>query len=229
MASNDEYEMALIENEIDAHLCAKLIAEEFALHNCLVAFNQSTPEKSFDEWFWPLMINVLDEKLSFLIRHPPTNEIVAVIIACDLFLECKNHPYDVSTPAYHSPLTDLFDEMLDHFVHHDFDQQLKPNMILFISVVVTKFKHSSKSLATQLSTHICDYARNTKGFQYAFVQTSNSATRHIYVKEMNGKEMTIIDPATWLWKKKDDGFSRPCKDYEGEPIVNILIKLNQRK
>ncbi|CAF1275331.1 unnamed protein product [Rotaria sordida] len=227
MASNEEYEIALIENDIDARLCAKIIAEEFALHNSLVVFNQSTPDELFNECFWPLMIQVLDEKLSFLIRYLPTNEIVAVIIAGDLFLECKNHPYDVSSPASFIPNIDLFSEMLDQFVYHDFDQQLKPNMILSISVVVTKSKYSGKSLAAQLSTHVCNYARDTKGFQYAFVQTSNPATRHIFVKKMNGKEITIVDPATWLWKKKDHGLSRPFKDYKGEPIVNILVKLDE--
>ncbi|CAF2874700.1 unnamed protein product [Rotaria sp. Silwood2] len=188
MASNNEYEIALIKNEIDARLCAKLIAEEFALHNHLSAFNHPTPEELFNGWVWSLMIDTLNEKLSFLIRHRPTNEIVAVIIAGDLFLECKNHPYDVSSLATHNPLIDLFDEMLNHFVHHDFNQQLKPKMILFISVVATKSKYLDKSLATQLSTHICDYARETKeGLQYAFVQTSNPATRHICVKKNASK------------------------------------------
>jgi hypothetical protein len=42
---------------------------------------------------------------------------------------------------------------------------------------------------------------------------------------MNGKEMTTLNPANWLWRKKGDGLSRPVKDYKGEPIVNILVKL----
>ncbi|CAF4339222.1 unnamed protein product, partial [Rotaria sp. Silwood2] len=217
MAIDDEYEIVLIKNEIDARLCAKLIADEFALHNSLSVFIQSTPEKLFDECFWPFMINVLDEKLSFLMRHRPTNEIAAVVIANDLFLECKNHPYDISSPASSIPNIDLFSEMLAQFVNHDYDQELKPNIILSVSVVVTKSKHSGKSLAAHLSAHTCNYARYTKGFQYALVQTSNPATRNIYVKKMNGKEIMIVDPATWLWKKKDDGLSRPFKDYKGEP------------
>jgi hypothetical protein len=148
-----------------------------------------------------------------------------VIIAGDLFLSCEKHPYDASSPASASPWTDLFAEMVDQFVHRDLGQKLKPNMVLAISIVATQSKHTGKGIATQFSTRICDYARDTKGFQYVFVQTTNPATRFIFVNKMNGKEMTILDPASWLWKKKDDGSSRPFKDYKGEPIVNILIQL----
>jgi GNAT superfamily N-acetyltransferase len=225
MASNDEYEIAIIENETDARLCAKLIAEEFALYNPLSVFNHSTAEKLYNSWFWPLMNDVLDETLSFLVRHRPTNEIVAAIIASDLFLFREKHPYDAAGPASNDPMVDLFDEMDDRFVHHDFHEELKPNMVLCISDGATQAKHSGKGVATQLRAHVCDHARDTKGFQYASIQTAHAATRHIYVKKMNGKEMTILDPATWLWKKKGDGLSRPVKDYKGEPIVNILVKL----
>ncbi|CAF3524418.1 unnamed protein product [Rotaria sp. Silwood1] len=100
-------------------------------------------------------------------------------------------------------------------------------MVLFIIAGATRFKHLDKNLAARLRTHLCNYARDTKGFQYAFIQTCHPATRHIYVKNMNGKEMTIVDPATWLWKKKDDGLSQPFKDYQGVPVVNILVKLSE--
>ncbi|CAF1091909.1 unnamed protein product [Rotaria sp. Silwood1] len=229
MASDDEYEIALIDNETDARLCAKLIAEEFASHNPLSTFNQVTAEHLFDKWLWPLMIDVLDEKLSFLIRHRPTNEIIAATIANDLFLLCEKHPYDASSPASSDPMVDLFEEMRDRFVHHDFDQKLQPNMVLCISAGATQSKYAGKNLAVQLRTRICDHARDTKGFQYAFIQTTNPATRHIYVKKMNGKEMSILDPGTWLWKKKGDDLSCPLASYKGEPIVNILVKLNERK
>ncbi|CAF5126326.1 unnamed protein product, partial [Rotaria sp. Silwood1] len=189
MASNDEYEIALIENENDAHLCAKLLAEEFALHNPLSIFHQATAEQSFDQWVWPFMIDVFDEKLSFFIRHRPTNEIIAAIIASDLFLYCEKHPYDASSPASHNPIKDLIEEMLHQFVHRDFDQELKPNMVLFIMAGATRSEYVGKGFGAQLRTDICNYARDTKGFQYAFVQTSNPATRHIYIKKMNGKEM----------------------------------------
>jgi hypothetical protein len=186
---------------------------------------QSTAEKLLDTWSWPLVREKLDQKLSFLIRHRSTKEIVAVIIAGDLFLSCEKHPYDASSPASASPWTDLFTEMRDQFVHHDLEQKLKPNMVLEISAVATQSKHTGKSIATQFSTRVCDYAQDTKGFQYAFAQTNNPATRSIFVNKMNGKETTIVDPAIWLWKKKDDGLSRPFNGYKGEPIVNILIQL----
>ncbi|CAF1578174.1 unnamed protein product [Rotaria sp. Silwood1] len=227
MASNNEYEIALIENEIDACLCAKLIAEEFATRNPLTICNQTTAEQSYDRWVWPFMMDVLDEKLSFFIRHRPTNEIVASMIASDLFSYNERYPYDASSPASHYPTSDLFDEMVDQFVHHDFDHELKPNTVLYIIAVATQSKHSKKNLAAQLSTCACHHAQVTKGFQYAFVQTCNSATRHIYVKKMNGKELAVLHPTTWVWKKNGDGLSCPLQDYKDEPIVNILVNLTQ--
>jgi hypothetical protein len=226
MAINNNYEICLIENEADARLCAKLISEEFALHNPLAVFYKITAEEFFDKRIWPLMMDVMDEKLSFFVRHRPTNEIVAAIVGSDLLLLCEKHPYDASDPTPTSPVSDLYDEMRDEFVHHDFNEKLKLNMILRLSTGVTKFEHSGKGLAAQLRTHVCDYARNTKGFQYVFIQTSNPATRHIYINKMNAKELTIIHPENWIWKKKGDGLlSRPLKDYRGEPIVNILVEL----
>jgi hypothetical protein len=42
---------------------------------------------------------------------------------------------------------------------------------------------------------------------------------------MGGKELTIIDPTTWQWKKKVDRLLYPYNDYKDEFIANILIKL----
>ncbi len=224
-SSDDEYEITLIENETDAISCTKLIAEEFSLSNPLSVFNKVRAQELYDTWLWPLMQDVLDEKLSFLVRHRPTNEIIAAIIASDLFILCNKHPYDSSGPASNNPMSDLSSEMRDRFVHHDLDQKLKPGMVLYISAGATQSKHTGKGVAAQLRTHVCNYARDTKRFEYAYIQTVHPATRHIYIKKMNGKEMTTIDPATWVWKKKGDGLSRPVKDYKGEPIVNMLVKL----
>lgn len=223
MANNEEYEIGIIENESDAHLCAKLIAQEFALHNPLSVYDQLTAEQLFDEWLWPLILDVFNQKLSFFVRHRSTNQFVAAIIASDLFLYCKKHPYDPSGPASNIPSADLFDEMRDRFVTHDLGQELKPNMVLCISAGATRIEHAGKGVASQLRSRLLDYARDTKGFQYAFIQTTNAATRHIYIKKMNGQEKTILDPATWIWKK-GDGVTCPAKDYKGEPVVNILVK-----
>ncbi len=89
-------------------------------------------------------------------------------------------------------------------------------MILYTAAGATRYEQSSKSIAAKLRARVCD----TKGFQYAFVKTSHPATRYIYTNTMNGKRMTILDPATQLWKKKGD-----VKHYKGEPIVNILVEL----
>jgi hypothetical protein len=223
--SNDEYEIAIIETEADARLCAKLIAEEFALSNPLSVFSKVTAQQLYDSWLCPLMIDVFEEKFSFLVRHRSTNEIVASIIGSDLFLLCEKHPYDPSSPASNNYMVDFFGELRDRFVNHDFDETLKLNMVLCISAGATQSKHSGKGVAALLRGYVCDYARDIKGFQYAFVQTAHPATRHIYIKKLNGKEMTIQDPSTWLWKKKDDGLSCPMKDYKGESIVNVLVKL----
>jgi hypothetical protein len=225
MAGKDEYEIAVIENETDARLCCKLIAQEFASHNPLTIHDRSTPEELFDEWVWPFMIEILNEKLSFFARHRPTNEIVATILASDLFLYCEKHPYDASGPASHNATFDLFDDLLNRFVQHEFGQKLKPNIVLAITIDATHSQHSGKGLTSKLSKCACDYARDTRGFQYAFVQTCHPAARHIYVNKMNGEEKSIHNPATWIWEKKGDGVSCPEKDYKGEPIVNILIKL----
>jgi hypothetical protein len=225
MACNNEYEIIVIDNEIDARLCAKLMAEEFVLQNPLTIFSQPTAEQLFDGWLWPLMTDVLDQKLSFFVRHCPTNEIVAATIANDLFLVCEKHPYDASAPASSAPLADLFQEMCDSFIHGDFGQELKPNMVLCISAGATRAEYSGKGVAGQLRAHVCNHTRDTRGFQYAFIQTAHPATRHIYVSKMGGKEMTTVDPATWLWKKKGDGLSCPLKGYKGEPTINTLVKL----
>ncbi|CAF1419946.1 unnamed protein product [Rotaria sordida] len=128
------------------------------------------------------MIDVPDQKLSFLIRHRPTNDIVAVITGTDLYLHCKKHPYDAFSPPS-DPVQDLYAEMLNQFVHYNFGKELKPNMVLKISAGATRFDHAGKGLAAKLRAHLCNYARDTQGFQYVFIQIGHSATLHMYVKK----------------------------------------------
>ena len=87
MASHDEYTYEVIDNENDARICAQLLAEEFTVHNPMIAFDQLTSQRMFDEDTWPTMMDILNERLSFLARHRHSGEIVAAICACDLFLE----------------------------------------------------------------------------------------------------------------------------------------------
>ncbi|CAF1234337.1 unnamed protein product [Rotaria sp. Silwood1] len=150
------------------------------------------------------------------------------IIASDLFLYCKKYPYDNSSLASQYPTKDLLTEMLDQFVHHVFNQEWKPNMVLVLVAGATRSKHTGKNLGAQLRRHVCHHARNIKSFQYAFIQTCNPATCHIYIKKMNEKETRIVDPATWIWKKKNNGLSCPFKDYNDEPVVNILVDLTEK-
>lgn len=222
---NDEYEIRLIDNERDAKLCAQLIAEEFAASNPLAVFGQARAQELYDAWLWPKMEETLEEKLSFLVHHLPTDQIVASIIASDLYSFDARHPYNVSDPPSYIPIIDLFSEMRDHFIHHDLTEKLEPNLVLAIGAGATNSAHARKGVASALRAHLCHHARTSRGFKCAFVQTIHPATRYIYTKKMNGKELTITDPATWLWKKKDDGSSRPLQAYQGEPIVNMLVPL----
>ena len=190
----------------------------------MVIYDQLTWQRMYNEDTLPLMMNLFKEHLSFLARYRPTGEIVAVIGAGDLYLAHQQHPYDPSGGPSSIRFLDLVDEMEDIFIRHDFGQELKSNMVLQIIVVASRSEHSGKGLNTQLNIVVCNHARETKGFQYAFVQTINPATRHIYVNKMHGKELTVVDPTTWIWKKKGDG-SRPYKNYKGGLVPNILIKL----
>ncbi|CAF3596673.1 unnamed protein product [Rotaria sp. Silwood1] len=141
MPSSDEYEITLIDNEIDADSCAKLLAEEYIPHNPLTICSQRTADDYFNQRIWPLMIDVLEQKLSFLIRHRPTNDIFAVITGTDLYLH----------------LQDLYVEILNQFVHYDFGTELKPNMVLKTLAGATRSDHEGKALATQLRSHVCSY------------------------------------------------------------------------
>jgi hypothetical protein len=195
----------------------------------LTIFNQRTVETLFEKTFLPFIINEFNQKLSFFIRHRPTNEIVATLMASDLYSYCEQHSHDEPSSSSQDPIADLFSELMHEFVHDEFKQELKTNMIIYIVAGATLSKYAGKNLATKLRIHLCNYARDIKGFQYAFIQTMNPATRHIYAKKMNGKEMKIVDLATWQWKKNSDGSSYPFKNYHNEPVVNILIDFNERK
>ena len=225
MITDSEYGLALIENEIDGRACAQLIAEEFASFNSLSLFNRSTSQSLFDDWLYPLLLEVIDQRLSFFVRHLPTNEIIAALIASDLFLLCDKHPYDSHVDPSSNSLTDLFDEMRHQFVCQQFGPTLKINMVVAISAGATRSSYANKGIASRLRTHLCRYAHEQRAYEYAFVQTVHPATRHIYLNKFKGKEINKIDPANWIWKKKGDG-ERPLSDYRGEPITNILIQFN---
>jgi len=223
---DSEYIYELIDNDNDARHCAQLIAEEFCAHNSITIFDRITPQHFYDECSWPSMRNTFIEHLSFLARHRLTGEIVGVIIAGDLYLEHQQkHLNDSSKHLHTIPVSDLLIEMDDLFISRDFQQELKPNMVLHIGLCAVHVKHSGKGIASQLREIVCNNACNKKGFQYLLVQTTNQATRHIYLNKMNGKEVTIIDPTTWIWKNKDNELLYPYKDYKGGLIPNILVKL----
>jgi hypothetical protein len=224
--SDSEYIYEIIDDDNDARYCAQLIAEEFCAHNLITVFDQITPTHFYEACSWPLMKDMLAEHLSFLARHRLTGEIIGATIAGDLYLQHqKNHLCDTSNRLHTIPVSDLLDEMDNLFISRDFGQELKPNMVLHIGLGAVRGQHSGKGVASQIRKILCDNARDKKGFQYLLVQTTNPATRHIYLNKMNGKEVTIIDPTTWIWKKKGDELLYPYKDYKGGLIPNILVKL----
>ncbi|CAF0929133.1 unnamed protein product [Adineta steineri] len=223
---NDEYVYEVINNETTAYICAQLLAEEFCAHNPITVFDQITSKCFFEECAWPLMKDMMDEGLSFLARHRSSKEIVGAVIAGDLYTYHQRHPYDSATPPQAIAASDLLDEMENLFIIQDFGRALKPNLVLHITLAAVCVEHSGRGVASQMNMAMCDYARNTKGFQYALVQITNQVTRHIFVSKMKGKEVTTIDPTVWLWKKKDDGLLCPYKGYTHGLIPNILIDLN---
>ena len=227
MDESDEYACEVINNEHDARLCAQLIAEEFVAHEPVCIHDQVTSEFFFNEFLWPLISEVLGEGLSFLARHRSSGEIIAAIFANDLYQAHKKHPYDPSSPPAAFAFLDLLDEMDDTFIHQDFGQELKPGMVLHIMTGATRAQRTGQGVASQLRTFMCNYVRDVKGFQYALVQVTSPATRHIYTKKLGGKEVTVIDLKTWVWKKKGDGLTRPYKDYQGGIVPNILVELKQ--
>ena len=226
----DEYTYEVINNEDDARQCARLLSEEFIGHNQMIIFDRLTVERMFDEDSWPTMSEVLEERLSFLARHRPSGEIVATICAGDLYRAQQRHPFDPSSSPSKIPFFDLLEDMDQIFIQRDFGQELKPNMVLQIIMGASRAEHSSKGVGTQLRTFMCNYARDSRGFRYALAQTTHQATRHIYVNKMGGKELTIIDPTKWIWKKKGENV-RPYENYTGGLLPNILIDLrsNEKK
>ncbi|CAF4013831.1 unnamed protein product [Rotaria sordida] len=122
-----------------------------------------------------------------------------------LYTYHHRYPYNASSPPETIPVSDLLDEMDNLFISRDFGQELRPHLILHITVGTVRAQHSE--------------------FKYAFVQITNQITRHIYINKMNGKDVTIVDPIIWIWKKKDDGLSRSYKNYKDGLISNILSQL----
>jgi hypothetical protein len=225
MVDHDDYTYEIIDNALDAQLCAQLLAEAFALHNPMASFHQMSTQQYYDAFMMPILNEVLEERLSFLARHRLSGEIAGVVVAGDMYLHHQKHSYVPTSGPQSVALSDLMQELEDLFLRRDFDQELKPQMVLHISVGGTRTSHSNKGVATGLRKAVCAHARDKRGFQYAFVQVNNVATQHIYLDKLGGKELSKVDPSTWIWKKKGDGLSCPYRDYEGGSIPNILVNL----
>ena len=220
---SDDYTYEIITTEADARQCAQLLAEEFSSHNLITLFDRIDATTFFNECAWPLTKNLLAEHLSYLARHRPTGEIVAVTLAGDLYFQhASDRPHNI-------PIDDLLEEMDHLFVTRDFGEELKPNMVLHISLGAVRFEHSGKGLASGMRRILCNHARDQRGFPYALVQVTSQATRHIYLNKMAGREVTIVDPRTWIWKKNTDQAACPYKDYRGGVIPNILLNLSREQ
>ncbi|CAF1337436.1 unnamed protein product [Adineta ricciae] len=224
--ADSEYAYETVTNENDARECARLIAEEFCAHNPITCFDQISSECFYDQCSWPLMKDMLVEHLSLLARHRSTGEIIGATIAGDFFLEYqRKHLRDISNLSSTIAIDNLLDEMDDLFVTRDFGQELQSNMVLHVPLCAVRSQHGGKGIVTRMIQNVCDNARQKQGFQYLLGQTTHQATRHVWIKNLGGKEVTIVDPTTWIWKKNGKDSSCPYKDYEGGSIPNILVKL----
>lgn len=224
-----EYTYELIATESDARLCAQLLAEEFTANNPITIFDRVSADSFHRDCTWPLTNDMYKEGLSFLARYRPSNEIVAAVIAGDLYTYHQRHPYNTQSGPQAIPVSDLLDEMDNSFIERDFGQELKPTLVLHITVGAVRADHCGKGVATQVRQAMCNFARDQHGFGYALVQITNPVTGYIYMNKMGGEEVTVVDPTTWKWKKKDDGSSMPYKDYTGGLITNILLTLKSNE
>jgi len=223
MATGGEYFYEIITDENDAREAAKLIADIFSKSNMITVFDCVSSQLFYDAVAWPMMNNSFRKNNSILVRCRSTGEIVAATTAEDLFIEHTDKlNNNVTNPI---AVNDLLDELDELFINRDLGEELKVNMILHIGLSAVSTEHSGKGIAYQMGQFLANRAKE-KGFQYLLVQTTNPATRYIYLNKMNGKEVTIIDPTTWLWKQSpNEELTYPYKNYEGGIIPNILIKL----
>ncbi len=108
---------------------------------------------------------------------------------------------------------------------NNFEEELKPNRILYIELTVTKDSEIGKALATHLSQLACEHAHRTQGFCYAYVQVTHHATKHIFLKKFNSTIVAQIDPTTWVWKR--GGNIMPYKQWTIGSISSILFSLHE--
>ena len=222
----NDYIYETIETEEDARTCARLIADEFSLHNDLTRFDQITPERFFDDCSWPIVSDMYNEGLCFLARHRLSNEIVGSLIAGDLYSHAvQTNSTDASKTSYTIPLDYLLEEMDELFIKKDFGRELEPNMVLHIEMCAVRAQHSGRKIASQILTKACENARDRRGFQYALAQVVHDATRHLFIDKLGGIVLSTIDPKTWLWKHDDGECTVPYKDYSGPAIPNVLLQL----
>lgn len=219
---DNEYIYEIITNENDARCAAQLIAEEFSAYNPITCFDRISSEQFYRYCSWPIMQRTWSEGLSMLARQQSNGEIIAATIAGDLYLQ---HQSESSQGASAIAVDDLLNEMDHVFISKDFGQELRMNLVLHVTLGAVRNAHAGKGIASEMRKLICENARDRRGFEYLLVQTTSPATRHIYLNKMNGKEVTIVDPTTWMWKNSDDQITYPYQNYQGGLIPNILVKL----
>jgi hypothetical protein len=91
-----------------------------------------TTEHHFEQISLHFILKVLDEHLSFFARQRATQEIVGCIIAGDFYLSRLHQKPYTGFDAF----TDLLKKLDDMFVR-DLGEELKPNMVLDISIQAT--------------------------------------------------------------------------------------------
>ena len=207
----------------DIEMCARIAAESFTESNPFTRFHGFTFDHFYEHVSVPLMNELINERLSMLARNRYTRQIVGCVIAGDLYLERLRYKPDSGSFA----IGDLLNELDEMFIRSNTSRegQLKPNLILHISLVATKLSEIGKGIMSQLIYQVCRNAQKTGGFKYAYAQITHPASRHIFEKKLGAKIVSHIDPTTWLWKRRGDTCPYPYKEWTGGPIVNIRLAL----
>ncbi|CAF2667832.1 unnamed protein product [Rotaria sp. Silwood2] len=216
-----EYAFEVLCSEQDTRECARLTAHSFSSSNPMTVFKGISPDIYYENVALPLMMSVIDQRLSLFARQRATGEIVGCIIAADFYLKPHYNVTTMSGIAHEDLIADL-----DTMSYGDFnlEEQLTPNSVLYFLLQATKVGEEGKGVASRLIQLACDYARKTKGFKYAHAQSSNPAMRHIYAK-MGGQVTSQIDPTTWIWKNGGSGNEYPFREWSAGPLPNIRIRL----
>lgn len=186
------YEILVTTEDIET--CARIAAESFTESNPFARFHEYTADHFYEHVSVPLINELINERLSMLARNRYTRQIVGCVIADDLYLERSRYKPDSGLLASEDLLNELDEMFIRSNTSHE--DQLKPNLILHITLVATKKCETGKVIMSQLIYQVCQNAQKTGGFKYAYAQITHPASRHIFEKKLGAEIVSHIDPIT---------------------------------